>query len=360
MDYSKYYTPPWIAKLLVNELMIEEPLKAVDICCGSCNLLNAVKERWEKTELYGVDIEDHSISGIYFNKQDGREYAINHIHEFPLVVANPPFDVLTVKNEFQELVCGPFAGINCYRLEVEMLFANLLMLSAGGVLLIILPSSIIEAEHHNKLRKMLAEKYNVTRVIRLPDDTFGASKIRSYALIIHNTTANSEDTSFYTLCSEEQGYTISCSKVLSHKKMIKGDWLESGSENIMKNVYDIKRGTISSSFFQDDGQRILHTARNGIDWKPSVRYIANNIKPSICADKGDIIVSRVGKSAGRWYVHPGPSMPISDCLFRLKDPNGDILKNIDGKVYDLQIKGVAAQYITMADFITWINKCKDH
>lgn len=46
-------------------------------------------------------------------------------------------------------------------------------------------------------------------------------------------------------------------------------------------------------------------------------------------------------------------MPISDCLYRIKDPGGAIANALAGKEYDLAQKGVAARYITMDDFVSW-------
>ena len=68
MDYSKYYTPTSIAQLLVKQLKIGYPDKIVDICCGSCNLLNAAKKRWPRAVLYGTDIVEHKDDNVIFEK----------------------------------------------------------------------------------------------------------------------------------------------------------------------------------------------------------------------------------------------------------------------------------------------------
>ena len=99
MDYSKYYPPPLIAEVLIEQLHITPPEMVIDICCGSCNLLYATKKRWNQIELIGVDIADHSLSDVMFTKMDGREYATIHRREYPLIVANPPFDKLNNKSK---------------------------------------------------------------------------------------------------------------------------------------------------------------------------------------------------------------------------------------------------------------------
>ena len=162
MVYSKFYTPPEIASALINELAISKPPKIVDICCGSCNLLFAAKKKWTEAILYGVDITDQSFSEkVVFEKKDGRQFSIEHSHEFSLVVANPPFDYVDTKKQFPELFVNEFEELYTSRLEIEMLIANIRLLQQDGVLLIILPSSFVEAETYEKIRKIIANNYYI-------------------------------------------------------------------------------------------------------------------------------------------------------------------------------------------------------
>ena len=73
----------------------------------------------------------------------------------------------------------------------------------------------------------------------------------------------------------------------------------------------------------------------------------------VYAESGDIIISRIGKSAGQWCIYHGERIPISDCLYRIKDPTGIISSRLQGHKYDLPPKGVATRYITINDFKTW-------
>ena len=68
MDYSKFYTPPEIASLLIEELDVDEPDKIIDICCGSCNLLLAAKARWNKANLYGGIKYEKRIKKIFSSR----------------------------------------------------------------------------------------------------------------------------------------------------------------------------------------------------------------------------------------------------------------------------------------------------
>ncbi len=353
MDYSKFYTPPKIANLLVDELNISEPEKVVDICCGSCNLLTACKRRWNDIELYGVDVNNNlSIDNVMFENKDGREFAIEHTNEFSLVVANPPFDFVESRKQFPDLLEGDFKNISTSRLEVEMLIANLCLLKENGALLIIMPSSFVEGETYKKFRILIANNYYVESIIKLDELTFGPSKINSYALIIFKEQHLNRTTKLGY--SSEDSCNLIFNSTLSYNKMVSGEWNINKNENSPLILLDIRRGNVSSAHFIKKGEPVLHTSKNKDNWEPSKRCLSKKILPSVYAENGDIIVSRIGKSAGQWTRYTGDKVAISDCLYRIKDPDGAIHKKIQGRTYNKAAKGVATRYITISDFCSWI------
>lgn len=358
MDYSKYYTPFGIATALINELNIPTPQKVVDICCGSCNLLFAAKNKWGNIRLYGTDIVDHSINkNVIFEKKDGRQFSVEHPREFSLAIANPPFGRVESKKQIPDLFVNEYESINTSRLEIEMLIANLNILQNNGVLLIILPSSFVEAEMYKKIRKIVANNYYVESILKLDETTFGSSRINSYALIIHKESQKRR--------TAKLGYSVeNCIKYTSYidsENLKNGCWVSNSSKNDAL-FFDIKRGNISSSSFItniSNGQPILHTAKPSTDWQPNKRYISKQEVPTVFAEKGDIIVSRIGKSAGQWCVHKGRKIAITDCLYRIKDPGSYIFNKINGKRFNKNTKGVATRYITIADFCSWISSISE-
>jgi len=356
MDYSRFYTPPAIADLLIKQLNIKEPASVIDICCGSCNLLFAAKKRWDNINLFGVDIIKHCLPGVNFKVSDGRKYAIKNKYQYSLILANPPFDFVRKKREYEklffELKCNKFE-YETSRLENEMLLANLMLLNDDGILLIIMPSTFIESEKNESMRKYLARHYYVHKIIKLPKETFGPAKIKAYALILRKTKNIKKSTSIFHVQYLDRKFYISKVSKLSHEIIRKGIWYQEGFNFFKNSNYDIKRGNISSQMFSNNGIPVLHTAKLQDNWVPSIRYIINKPQGYIYAEAGDIVISRIGKSAGQWCVHNGQKIIISDCLYRLKDPDNIIAKNIQGKKYDFLIKGVATQYITSNDFINW-------
>jgi len=354
MDYTKFYTPPEIARLLVQQLNISTPSAVVDICCGSCNLLRAAGARWPHAKLIGADIVSHKSQGVICIKSDGREFALEHTGEYPLVLANPPFDFVSSKCEFPKLFEDISFECKTSRLEVEMLFANLRILKEHGTLVIIIPSTFVTAERYRNTRRYVAQNYHVQRVIHLPNDVFGSTNISSCALVIKREKISHHYTKRFFVRNSNGNYSISKGINIPQASVRSGDW---GTIPVcrLKKGYQFRRGNISSSYFKEAGIAMLHTAKSNNPWEPSVRYISTVPNGAVYAENNDIIISRIGKSAGKWYKYQGPRIPVSDCLYVLKDFDGSIFEKINGKQYPYQVKGVAARYITISDFVSWLN-----
>lgn len=350
MDYSKFYTPVPIASLLVKCANVTNPPAIVDICCGSCNLLHAAKQRWTHARLIGVDINPHTFTDVDYIKTDGRRYAIENTEKYLLVLANPPFDFVEKDREFPQLYQGIFSSYRTKRLENEMLLANLLLLQENGTLVIILPSTFVEAEKNKKIRQLIGANYFLQKIIRLPENTFGSANINSYALIIKNCVP-SRRTTCYTVVCEDGKYIFTQKHSVPQRNIRMGEW---HNEDISSNeTLEIRRGNVSSQSFCERGIAVLHTARVRKVWTPSLRYCTGSSEKPVYAERGDIIVSRIGKSAGKWCIYQGEKIMISDCLYRIKDPTGEISARIKGHEYSLSQKGVATRYITIADFKKW-------
>ncbi|MCI8557109.1 MAG: SAM-dependent DNA methyltransferase [Lachnospiraceae bacterium] len=353
MDYTKFYTPIQIASLLIRQLKIAYPEKVIDICCGSHNLLNSAGNRWKKAKLTGVDVIGHSAVGINCIQGDGRQYALEHEEEYQLVLANPPFGYVKEKNKFLMIYEGKSNDLVSSRLEIEMLFANLKVLDRNGTLLIIMPSAFVNAEHYKKYRKYLALEYHIQNIISLPEETFGKTKISTYVLIIKNQNPKGKKTFVSEIKYIDGEYAITNKELQPRKLVLEGIWDNRFVNNTESIFFDFRRGNISSNLFITQGIPVLHTAKSAEEWKPSIRYIEKEVPHMVYAEKGDIIVSRVGKSAGQWTVYYGDKIAISDCLFRIKDLQGEIGSVLTGHRFDKPLKGVATRYITMEDFYTW-------
>lgn len=357
MDYSKFYTPPEIANLLVRLLDIPTPPEVVDICCGSCNLLHAAGNRWRQTILHGVDVIKHASNDVTYVQADGRAFAIKHASKYSLVLANPPFDSIEAQkqNEYPELYSKISFKYHTCRLEVEMLLANLWMLKHGGTLMIIMPVTFVAATSHIKIRKYLGKEYHIQKIIHLPKETFGSSKISSCAIVFKHEKLKHQYTKRYYVTYKNGKYDISASSIIPQALVREGKWDDKPLCNRFSFDYEYRRGTISSQFFVESGIPVLHTAKTQAQWKPSVRYVKSIVSKAVFAEYGDIIVSRIGKSAGSWYRYTENPIMVSDCLYVIKDPTGSLAQRLFNRQYPYELKGVATRYITMADFGLWLS-----
>ncbi len=353
MDYTKYYTPNEIASVLINMIALSSPDKVIDICCGSCNLLNAAKTRWSSIRLYGVDITNNSGDDVVFFQEDGRKHSVDSSCKYPLVLANPPFVKMEKKGLYNCLYKHDMKGYVTSRLEIEMLFANLNLLDTNGVLIIIMPNSFVELERYANIRQYLAKNFNIMKIIRLPDDTFGAGEIRSYAIQIKNNYPKKRKSRYYTLKKLHSEIKVAEEESIPQQKMLTGDWIRTATNSAHPFPFIMRRGNISSNSFTQSGNPILHTSRKQHDWKPSIRYFNSKDTNGVLAEKGDIIVSRIGKSAGYWHKYDGENIYISDCLYRIKDPTGEIFKKLYRHTYNKELRGVTTRFITMSDFHNW-------
>lgn len=343
--YLKYFTPLKIANSLINLLDFHDNSSVIDICCGSCNLLKAAKTKNPTINCTGVDISvctNKNNFTLYI--EDGRDFALNNKGKYDISLANPPFGKEANNDYTDKLFCGIYEDINIKRMEVEMLIANLLILHDKGTLLIILPSTIVYGSLYKNFRKIISKNHYVEAIIDLPINAFYPERIKCNALIIQKQPNKKLSTKHYNMTDDFE---------LIKKKSIKANLIQDGfwigfSEEKNKE-YIIHQGKISSECFTDGSEfvEVLHTSKPSKYWQPSIRYAKiNKTTNYVKAEKGDIIISRVGSSAGYKYVYNGEDRYISDCLFVIKQPSEKIKKEILELDLFSIIGGLSTPYIT--------------
>lgn len=106
-----------------------------------------------------------------------------------------------------------------------------------------------------------------------------------------------------------------------------------------------------------EGEKVLHCSNQVISnrWTPGVRYCKDAERLQRChkAQKGDIVINRIGKYAGYWTVCK-EEVYISDCLIAFRAKDGSSLYSLfckhseDGRVC-VPLKGVSVRYISAED-----------
>ena len=342
-DYSKYYTPLEVSSALVKLIDFKDYSSVVDICCGSGNLLKAARDVNATLNCYGVDIIDVSIDCGATAKSDGREYALNHTEKFDYALANPPFGRRESKKYTNRLFRGKYKHITSSRLEIEMLLANLRVLKQSGILLIILPSTIVEGTSAINTRKVLATNHFISAIIDLPLSAFFPERIKCSALIIEKSSPKEEPTILYKM---DSSYIIKETKRISATEMQSGNWSKKYSTDTLG--FTIHQGKVSTPSFCSNGEEVLHTGKRSNEWTPSIRFA--NIpegKGWPQAEDGDIIISRIGASAGQMCIYHGSPKYISDCLLIVKSPNKILLERILNLDLAVLVSGLSTPHITV-------------
>ena len=341
-DYLKYYTPADISTALVNLLDFKNDCTVVDICCGSGNLLNAAKRTDKTLKCHGVDIIDVSGRNDVFCKSDGRAYALKNIGKFDYALANPPFGRSEPNDYTHKLFCGKYAAIVSSRIEVEFLVANLCVLKDSGVLLIILPSTIIEGTSTINVRRVLAKNHFVSSIIRLPLNSFAPERIKCCALIIQKKPNRARATTFYEMT---EFFEIHKLRNISSADMNNGNWCDITFLNDLH--FTIRQGKISSPYFCNNGIEVLHTGKRSENWHPTIRLAKLPAETNlIMAEDGDILISRIGASAGQKCIYHGPDRYISDCLLLIKSPDSILSQRIIGLDFLPLVTGLSTPHIT--------------
>lgn len=317
-DYSKYYTPITISKALLKLIGFNNNCSVVDICCGSGNLLETAREENPTLICTGVDVADVSVNNITFFKMDGRAYALKHPKSFDYALANPPFGRVIEEKYANRLFLGDYKGINSSRIEVEMLIANLISLKPNGILLAILPTTFIKGPSSIITRKKLATAHTVQSIIDLPNNAFSPEKIKCSAIIVkkEKNTLNTP-TSVYSM---DNKYVIHYGSKISSEQINTGVWGENNCPS--SHPLSIRQGSVSTSCFSNNGSiEVLHTSKRDDNWTPSVKHIEKlpTNQNIITAEDGDIIISRVGASAGQKCIYHGLPKLVSDCLLVVKN-----------------------------------------
>lgn len=361
MKKYAFYTPVEVADFLIKMIDITDCQSIIDICCGSWNLLCSARKRFPDAHVTGVDVDEGAerfkLENADFYKDDGRAFALRCKYErqkYDLVLSNPPFGCL--KEEMRLYAYSNDSRIDKNlinkRYENEMLQANLLLAKQGGALLFILPSTFIEGISYKNIRSVLGKKYNICALFQLPKDIFGSGRICTWAMYLKNMRPDDRCVHVYRIEHAKDGYMRKEIKVVDRKQIKNGDWVET-DEKHGRNSLNIYRGNIHSKEFSEDGNKVLHcgVCEAGKEWKPSVRYC--HIGDGKKAKHGDIIVNRIGKSAGYWCVNEEEEILVSDCIIVIKGEGDRLIQNLEGQSECRRLRvpvyGTTTRYITVED-----------
>jgi type I restriction enzyme M protein len=366
---ERYYTPPSVAKMMVELIPSSHPKTAVDICVGSWNLLSATKNKWQEINLFGVDIDSRSkklSDGNSFICMDGRAFALDRLKKnakFSLVLANPPFgkDVMEHVNLFNTLPgYNQMTSVALRRMETTMLLANLSLLEEEGVLAVIVPRTVVDGEWSRCLREYISNNYQLRCIVNLPRRVFG-DEVYTTILVIENSKTTSITNIYDTLLTDKK-YQLCYKHSLPYQMVRDGPWKLCVPSDSKKECIRIKRGSISNDILENTGHRpVIHSTdiwnlRNG-QWKPT-KFMPSSLESKVThntVEEGYIVAIRVGRNSGlAARIGFKSQIPASNCLLIIntesKKQQDRIWRIMNSSLYYKDLsglrRGVGACYLT--------------
>ena len=210
-----------------------------------------------------------------------------------------------------------------------------------------MPTTFVEGISYLKIRKTIAENYYIKSIIDLPLNSFYPESIKCSAIIVENNYNKKNNGCQFFIMNKD--FKIEYIKQINYVDILTGFW--SGKQCLKTNDFVLKRGSVSSNLFVEKGLAVLHTSKKTESWYPSERYVSKkSIQHNyIVANTGDVIISRVGRSAGCMCVYDGCPKYVSDCLFVIKAPSKTLISRLERINLKLLAKGLATPHITAID-----------
>lgn len=184
---GKFFTPKTIAKAMASLLPVKDGAVVMDPTCGGGTFLMEASDRWngKRVTLIGNDIDEtlvdltRLVTGLGTPSNHRTDFIQSDLYEpdanlkkyhgkVDYILANPPFSLpithLTTPSDLFSLGYKTsdtvFLDI-CYDL-----------LKSGGILVCLLPHSIIANKEYAKLREEVEKKWHMVGVLGMPEGIF--------------------------------------------------------------------------------------------------------------------------------------------------------------------------------------------
>lgn len=377
---GRYYTKDIISTLLINNLKTIRPKRILDLGVGDASLTIAAYSRWDKAKYFATEIEPNKAITIkkklafikVLNCDTLHPNASNKLKikfgSIDIAICNPPYVRVENKEKYNSLFksveCKKFSKLLKITSEIVFFAHNLKLLKYGGELGIIVSDSLITGKDFRIFRETIFEKFNVRRIIQLPDNVFTKTEARTHIIFISKT--KSENKTCELLTANIRGELSE--KILVAKELLidrmdyqfhkANVYALTGTKTLKQIGGVIARGKFSYKELRQSKLSFFH----------SVHFKDNNInicfdRPvakrhhSYSANEGDILMCRVGKRiVGRVAIVKFGRVVHSDCIYRISVPKRYrqvLLKSFRSEEGKAWLKafahGVCSQVISKSD-----------
>lgn len=348
----RFYTTPEVSSLLVSLMQKNSPKQIVDLGAGAGALSFAAIQKWRSSKITTVDIDEKCEDILKshflkkrFNKhfhyvsdaldQDLPEKLISGKEGFDTAICNPPYIQLTWKEGFAEILQDAGLGHllrKKHEITVDTLFLaqNIRLVRPGGQIGLLIPDGIITGYRMVDLRRALLDQHSIDAVVQLPRRSFLHTDAQAYILIFSKH-KKPKETIQLSKFEPSKGLLeeISISRSDAENRMDYDFYALMHSKQPSKMTLNdleaqIVRGSLTSVDVRKNPKIAFHTSNfpKKVGQKVSLNDLPHGKggdKKGIIAQKGDILLARVGRSLHLKvaYVQEGQSF-ISDCVYRIR------------------------------------------
>ncbi|MFQ1682342.1 N-6 DNA methylase [Pantoea dispersa] len=379
---GRYFTNEKIGKILVDSMCHASPSLVVDLGAGDGALTEIAASTWSNAHFLTVDIDQNApVRSLFLNKSERVTHITvdvlcHDLHEklniklesADAAVCNPPYIKPKWRNDFKIILkeAGLDGVIYTQKdISAELLFIaqNLRILKRGGILGLILPDGIVSGERYYQLRHSLLKNHAVTSVIELPRRIFDRTDAKTHIIVLEKN-GDSRDRLTLQCIDDELNFlppvdiTISEGIERLDYSYHKFKEIKSGRSKLGDIATFIARGKTSSSKINDRPYPVFHTT-DMINGKTRIEKkfkLQKGHLPSneIIAEKGDILISRVGRNLSeKVCLLTSGRVVISDCIILIRVPNEyqssllNYLTSSTGKEnLEALSKGVGAKFLS--------------
>jgi tRNA1(Val) A37 N6-methylase TrmN6 len=384
MDYlGRYYTQDNFSELLVRNLEFDTPKTIVDLGAGGGSLLRAAYNRWKDAEFIAADIDKDSVK--YLNKElpfikvfhtNGLkvnvEKAIRLESEIvDVAICNPPYLLIRDKRKFENLFIearlAECNNLNKLSSDIVFLAQNIKLLRNNGELGIILPDSVLTGQDFIELRKGILTNHKLKAIIELPDRIFPKTEAKTHIMLVEKNGITSSKVPLYISDKNGKCYDqidVSSSSLINrmdfsfHKLNFRYD-ISKKSSRLSDYDFTLKRGFRTHAELKIGKSDFLHSTsfKDGAFLKVSTKKQSNKEKSKIYAQKGDILIVRVGRRCvGKSAIIMSGRIEISDCLYVIRTNKNvsklvwKFIQSVEGKDwFKANSHGVCAKVLNRND-----------
>ncbi|PRY04412.1 Eco57I restriction-modification methylase domain-containing protein [Paraburkholderia sp. BL25I1N1] len=349
-ELGQHMTPVTIANMLCQQLPRGVTV-AIDLAVGDGALLHALRGRWKKIELYGVDCDRERVTRAArllgpgcAGQGDGLTARLpsrlNATAGRTVLIGNPPYFAVESRDIDLRLQRKAFPGVSSKHglRRIEMTFFSRALIEARrrkGVVAMILPSAFAAGIQYAPYRAALLEHYRVLKAIEIQDGGYRDTEATTILLIIDTACRPTREVeiSRYTV-SEDEFAVVYRGRISRDQRLDARYWAGAHLHQMKAPTLgevgaDISRGRRSKAEALKDSQIVLHTTdlcrlegrRIRLPDLHLETMESNDV--DVMAEAKDFLIARTGTRV-RWEpieVAAG-SAPISDHVLRIRAPKG--------------------------------------